>query len=246
MLCEGCARTVESANPIPIDRGRVEDIADDLIDDIRQWMEREVTMADIEEFPFHPLPEKTKLAETSFEIKSVTGKTRNVDLDLFTGDYSIDDYGPDGFMGEVSPVQRGFDHVLARIYVPHDMTLNTLEHYRRDFVATLIHEITHAKDFIGEKFEQGYYEDPAEQRAFTNQIIDEVWFGMKDWLDFEHAEFKFDSVRDLIRQQLDRNDHWGAIKRKLTKNERRKMLTRIYKGIQDRLEDYKQNNKVPF
>jgi len=107
-----------------------------------------------------------------------------------------------------------------------------------EIFSVLIHEITHTRDWIPLKRKphqqdpQKYYNEPAEVRAFMQQIADEV---------ISYPLESFDKA-DQFRRALERSTTWDRIKRVLSSPNKKK----IYSGVWTAYEEAIQKGEIVF
>lgn len=126
-----------------------------------------------------------------------------------------------------------------------DRILNELRH-------VLLHEITHARDFLENNYSSGisnrddqvdYLNHPNEVRAFMQNIVYEVLTVLKTDLISSKRKWSYLSSRALD-QYLQRSPHWKSLREFLTEGNKKKILKAVAREASDLVDEHNRKYSV--
>lgn len=241
---------LNEARPIPIDKGLVQQLTDDLMQSFIQNLRTTP-----EEQRSEPVGSISRdiWAHEKIVMSDVHGKDQSIDVVLYANKSS--GFGPyvgSGAFGH----RKGKPIIIVDLngkYTP-DMYLKSIEGepenpaYRQLIGSMiydiLIHEITHAVDQkLKRTYDTGghdgprstsdiakYYNDPKEVRAFMQQISDEVLRGsLNKFIDV------FGDNQGIV-YALKNSNTWQEVNKHLTPSNKQLIMKAVYREIQDSLD----------
>lgn len=222
------------AKPIKVDTHRIRELAKELNSVLQRAIPDSAS----------PMDNRVLVRGAPFDITDVNGKEKTVYIRVLSEPAASKDYVLSGGYGSTD---AGHKVVVVNINgsIPakwmRDVAKNT-DILTDGLYLILVHELVHAADWEGiskrpttnyipdtaEMDLSSYFNDPAEVRAYTSQLIHELDLKRKDWYKKLNKHFKsYEALKLLVKT----TDTWQQIEPYITDKTRNKILKDVWSHV---------------
>lgn len=239
------------ARPIPVDKPALSALAKQLVQELPKHLKFRAESMDRQLSHARGFSAKWGFPLGYYETKDVEGYP--VVVPITVGWANVEDWSPTrqwiagGGVNSRYHGPRGRGYKMA-LYVninasrtPNEI-LNNLPRVEKEGFSVLIHEVTHLRDILknveqyqkAKETSEGYYNDPAEVRAFMQQIAHEVIEHVeREAKDMGVGSWGLQLSGRLLERALDASLTWDRIRRSLTPQNTKLVLKGVERALRD-------------